>query len=53
MEMSITTTMMLTQQIASTRYRRRWLSSGMRVQSAGAAGGRRRGFPLTELDAKI
>jgi hypothetical protein len=33
MEMSITTTRMLAQQIASTPSRRRWLSPGIRVPS--------------------
>jgi hypothetical protein len=33
MEMSITTTRMLAQQIARIRNRRRWLSSGIRVRS--------------------
>jgi hypothetical protein len=52
-EMSITTTAMLAQQIASTRDRRRWLGSGMRVPSAGAARDRRRGLWVTAYDARI
>ncbi|GAA1313326.1 hypothetical protein Psi02_56970 [Planotetraspora silvatica] len=53
MEMSITTTTMLAQQIASTRNRRRWLSSGMRGPIGGLLRIVGEVFSATDHDARI
>jgi hypothetical protein len=51
--MSITTTTMLAQQIASTRNRRRWLSSGTRISHRWALVMIDSEFSVTDLDARI